>query len=43
MKGVKNALMVGVLAVQLGACSTMTTVAERDTYAESNGMQSVNR
>ena len=34
MKGVKNALMVGVLAVTLGACSTMTTVAERDTYAE---------
>ena len=36
MKGVKNALMVGVLAVTLGACSTMTTVAERDTYAEPN-------
>lgn len=36
MKGVKNALMVSVLAVTLGACSTMTTVAERDTYAEPN-------
>jgi hypothetical protein len=34
MKGVKNALMVGVLAVTLGACSTMTNHAERDTYAE---------
>jgi hypothetical protein len=35
MKGkVKNAVMGVILASMLGACSTMTQVAERDTYAE---------
>ena len=37
MKGVlKNAVLGIALVSMLGACSTMTTVAERDTYAEPN-------
>ena len=37
MKGVlKNAVLGIALVSMLGACSTMTTVSERDTYAEPN-------
>ena len=41
MKALKNAFIIGVLGLTLGACSTMTTVQERDTYAQSVGMRSV--
>ena len=34
MKALKNAFIIGVLGLTLGACSTMTTVQERDTYAQ---------
>ena len=34
MKGLFKLAMAGVLASTLGACSTMTTIAERDDYAQ---------
>ena len=34
MKGMLKIAMAGVLASMLGACSTMTTIAERGTYAQ---------
>jgi hypothetical protein len=34
MKGVMKLVMAGVIASTLGACSTMTTIAERENYAE---------
>jgi hypothetical protein len=34
MKGLVKIAMAGVLASMLGACSTMTTIAERETYAQ---------
>src|SRR6056300_235775 len=34
MKGVMKLVMAGVVASTLGACSSMTTIAERDTYAQ---------
>ena len=34
MKGVMKLVMAGVIASTLGACSSMTTIAERDTYAQ---------
>ena len=40
MKAFENAFIIGVLGLTLGACSTMTTVQERDTYAQSVGMRS---
>ena len=34
MKGLFKLAMAGILASTLGACSTMTTIAERDDYAQ---------
>ena len=34
MKGLTKALTAGAVALTLGACSTTTTIAERDTYAQ---------